>query len=717
MNPIVSRPDPLLYPPTRREFLKTLGTGLVVWVALGPKAWAEETAAPQPARKVPTGEDDFNSFLRIGEDGRVTCLTGKIEMGQGPITSLPQMLAEELDVPVDSVDIIMGDTELCPFDWGTWGSTSTRVYGVQLRAAAAEARGVLLQLAAETLQVPESRLAIRDGVVFDTADETRKVTFGQLTRGRRIERHLTAKPAPKKPDQFKVIGRSLRRRDARDKVTGQARYTADLRLPGMLYARVLRPPAHGAELKSVDASALNGVPGVQVVRQPDLVAVLHESPDRAEEALGKLKADFAPSPSPLTDETIYAYLEKHPMGLRTVVQEGDLARARDRATRRLTETYLGAYVAHAAMETHAALARVEGGQATVWASTQNPFGARGEIAEAIGLPPEKVRVITPPVGGGFGGKGFNLQAIEAARLSKLTGRPVQVMWSREEEFFNDTFRPASVIRVESGLDEHGRMAFWDYEVRFAGERGAEVLYDIADRRVRAVGSFSEKPGVHPFRVGAWRAPGVSNNTFARECHVDALAALAGVDPVEFRLRQMADRRVGRVLRAAAEAWGWEPKAGPSGRGLGVACSTDVGTVVAAIAQVELDPKDGRIKVRRVLCAQEMGLVINPEGAKMQMEGCLMMGLGYALTEGIRFRNGAVLDTNFDSYAIPRFSWLPKIETLLLDAKDDPPQGGGEPAVALTGALIGNAVFDLAGVRLRSLPMTPAVVKAALAAKA
>jgi len=716
MNAIPNRRDPLLNPPSRRDFLKTLGTGLVVWIALGPKAWSGETDAPPPPRKTPVDENDFNAFLRIGEDGRVTCLTGKIEMGQGPITSLPQMLAEELDVPVDSVDIIMGDTELCPFDWGTWGSTSTRSFGVQLRAAAAEARGVLLQLAAEALHVPESRLAIRDGVVFDTADERRKITYGELTRGRKIERHLAVKPAPKKPEQFKVIGRPLLRRDARDKVTGKARYTGDLRLPGMLYARILRPPAHGAVLQRVDASALSGLPGVQVIQQPGLVAVLHESPDRAEEALSKLKAEFSPSPSQLSNETIYPYLEKHPMEARTVVQEGDVAQARERTSRRLRETYLGAYIAHAAMETHTALARVEAGQATVWASTQNPFGARAEIAEAIGLPVPQVRVITPLVGGAFGGKGFNLQAIEAARLSKATGRPVQVMWSREEEFFNDTFRPASVIHVESGLDEQGRMAFWDYEVRFAGERGAEMLYDIPHRRLRAVGSFAEKPGVHPFGVGAWRAPGVSNNTFARECHVDGLAALAGVDPVEFRLRQTKDQRIARVLRAATEAWGWTPHAGPSGRGLGVACSTDVGTCVAAVAQIEFDAQTGRIKVRRVLCAQEMGLVVNPEGAKIQMEGCLTMGLGYALAEEIHFKNGVVLDTNFDSYPLPRFSWLPKIETLLLDASHEPPQGGGEPAVALTGALISNAVFDLTGVRLRTIPMTPAVVKAALAAK-
>jgi isoquinoline 1-oxidoreductase len=383
---------------------------------------------------------------------------------------------------------------------------------------------------------------------------------------------------------------------------------------------------------------------------------------------------------------------------------------------RLDQTYLGAYVAHAAMETHTALAHVEGEKATVWASTQNPFGAREEIARALGLPIPNVRVITPFVGGGFGGKSFNLQAVEAARLSKAAGRPVQVMWTREEEFFNDTFRPASVVKIQSGLDQAGRIAFWDYEVRFAGDRASEHLYDITHHRTRSVGNFMGPPGFHPFPVGAWRAPGSSNNAFARECHIDQLASLAGVDPIEFRLRQLKDARLARVLKAAADHWGWKSAKGPGGRGLGVACGTDAGSYVAAIAEVGVEAKTGKITVKRVLWVQEMGLVINPAGAKIQMEGGITMGLGYALSEEIHFKAGAISDTNFDSYALPRFSWLPKIETVILEADDTPPEGGGEPAIILTGAVIANAVHDATGVRLLELPMSPARVLAALAAK-
>jgi len=499
-------------------------------------------------------------------------------------------------------------------------------------------------------------------------------------------------------------------------VTGKAVYAGDVRLPGMLYARVLRAPAHGAVLKSVDASGAKAVEGIVVVQQPGLVAVLHELPDVADDALGEVHAVFDPSPSKLDEKTIYAHLQQARVDPRIVTQGGNLEEGRKLAVRRLDQTYLGSYVAHAAMETHAALAQVEGHKATIWASTQNPFGAREEIAKALGLPIPNVRVITPYVGGGFGGKSFNLQAVEAALLSKATGRPVQVMWTREEEFYNDTFRPASVISIRSGLDRAGRIAFWDYEVRFAGERASERLYDIPDHRTTAVGGFQGPEGIHPFPVGAWRAPGSSNNAFARESHVDQLASLAGVDPFEFRLRQQSDPRLARVLRAAADHWGWKPAKGPSGRGLGVACGADAGSYVAAVVEVDV-AKDGKIRLKRALWVQEMGLVINPEGARIQMEGGITMGLGYALSEEIHFKDGVIRDTNFDRYSLPRFSWLPRIETVILDVDDTQPYGGGEPSIILTGAVIANAVHDATGVRLLELPMTPARVKAALAARA
>jgi isoquinoline 1-oxidoreductase len=533
-----------------------------------------------------------------------------------------------------------------------------------------------------------------------------------LTRGKQIERHIQGKPALKDPSQFTIIGRSRLHRDGRAKVTGAAQYAGDLRRPGMLYAKILRPPAHDATLKSVDTAPAKKIPGAQVVQDNDLIAVLHELPDVAENALGKIKAEFDVPEAKLDDKNIFDHLLSVAPPANVLTSGGDLEAGRKLAAKTIETTYLDCYVAHAAMETHTALAHIEGDKATVWASTQNPFGAQGEIAQAIGFPTKNVRVITPFVGGGFGGKTYNQQAVEAARLAKITGKPVQVMWSREEEFFYDTFQPAAIVKISSGVDASGKMTFWDYAVYYAGERGAQQFYAIPNHCTAGHGR-GWQGAQHPFHTGAWRAPGNNTNTFARESQIDQMAAAAGMDPVEFRLNNLSDAKMIRVLKAAAKTFGWTPAKAPSKRGYGVACAMDAGTYVAAIAEAAVDAKTGAVQVKRVACAQDMGLVINPEGAKIQMEGCITMGLGYALTEEIHFKGGKVLDTNFDSYEIPRYAWVPKIETVILEANDQPPQGGGEPAIVLMGAIIANAIHDATGARLCQLPMTPARVQAAL----
>jgi isoquinoline 1-oxidoreductase len=697
----------------RRDFLKRIGGGIVIFVALNDVLFGQEEAG-RPRGGRPGLPSDFNAFLRIGENGRVTCLTGKIEMGQGPITSLPQMLAEELETPLDTVDIIMGDTDLCPWDMGTFGSMTTRMFGPALQAAAAEAKVVLLELAAEALKVPQTQLVAKDGVIFDQQNPKSRMTYGQLAKGQKIERHLQAKPALKDPNQYKIAGQPLTRRDGEDKVTGKAQYAADIRLPGMLYARILRPPAHDTNLKSVDTAPAREIAGVQVVQDGDLVAVLHEFPDVAETALGKIKATFDVPEATVDDKSIFDHLLKVAPAANVVKQGGDLDEGKKLAAKKFETTYLNSYVAHSAMETHAALAQIEGDKATIWASTQNPFGARDQIAQAIGFPAEKVRVITPFVGGGFGGKTFNNQAVEAAKLAKAAGKPVQVMWTREEEFFFDTFRPAAVVKINSGVDASGKMAFWDYDVFFAGDRGAQQFYTVPNHRTAAHGGgWGGAKGTHPFGTGAWRAPGNNTNTFARESQIDIMAAAAGIDPVEFRLNNLSDARMIRVLKSAADHFGWTPAKAPSKRGYGVACGIDAGTYVAAIAEVAVDAAKGTVRVKRVVCAQDMGVVINPEGAKIQMEGCITMGLGYALTEEVHFKGGRVLDTNYDTYEIPRFSWVPKIETVLIENNETAPQGGGEPAIILMGALIANAIHDATSARLFQLPMTPDRVKTAL----
>jgi nicotinate dehydrogenase subunit B len=367
-------------------------------------------------------------------------------------------------------------------------------------------------------------------------------------------------------------------------------------------------------------------------------------------------------------------------------------------------------VAHGPMEPHTAVAAVENGKVTVWAGTQTPFSLKSQIAAALDLPADRVRVITPYVGGGFGGKSANQQAVEAARLAWAAGVPVRVIWSREEEFFYDTFDPASVLKISSGLDAGNRIVFWDYTVVGAGSRGAAHFYDIPHHRTFVAGAArGSAVALHPFNTGPWRAPGANANAFARESHIDVMASAAGMDPVAFRLHNLGDARMRRVLETAASAFGWTPTPGPSGRGWGVACGHDAGTYCVNMAEVKVDRATGRVEVVRLLAAQDMGVVVNPEGARQQMEGCLTMGLGYALTEEVHFRNGELADTNFDTYQMPRFSWLPKLETVILDSPDLPAQGGGEPAIVQMGAVLANAVFDAVGARVRQLPMTPARV--------
>jgi nicotinate dehydrogenase subunit B len=693
----------------RRDFLKLVGGGIVVLFTVG--EWPVPVAEAQRGRRYPS---DPNAYLKIDEDGTITVYTGKIEMGQGVVTSLAQMAAEELGAPLDSVRMVLGDTDLCPWDMGTFGSMSTRFFGPALRAAAAEARTVLVNLAAELLQVGEGELKVENGFVYVAANPGRKAGFGELAQGRKITRRTDGGAELTPVEAFRVMGKPTRRRDAREKVTGKALYAGDVRLPGMLYAKVLRPPAHGAVRKSADTTEAERRPGVRVVKDGDLIAVLHADPEEAARALQDIRAEYDVPQSRIDDTTIFDHLVAVAPPAEERDARGDLEAGARVATFLDKQRYLDGYVAHAPMETHTALANLENGRVTVWASTQTPFPTQERIARLLEMPQEKVRVITPFVGGGFGGKSAGRQADEAARLAVITRQPVQVAWDRAEEFFYDTFRPAAVVDIRSGVDDKGKICLWDYSVYFAGERGADQYYDVPNNVIRVYGEWrGESTGAHPFAVGPWRAPGANTNTFAKESQIDILAARAGVDPLEFRLNNTSDARMRRVLQTAAKRFGWEPAVSPSGRGRGIACGIDAGTYVAAIGEVEVEKASGRVRVPRLVCAQDMGIVVNPEGAKIQMEGCLTMGLGYALSEDVRFRGGKILEENFDTYELPRFSSLPEIETVLIENHDLDPQGGGEPAIIGVGAVVANGIFDATGARLFQLPMTPARVHEAL----
>jgi len=693
----------------RRDFFKILGGGIFIFF----RPWGALDLSGTPAVQARGVPKDYNAFLRIAEDGTITCYTGKIEMGQGIITSLPQMMADELNVSVEKIKIIMGDTDICPWDQGTWGSQSTRIFGQLMRTATAEARGALMELGSAKLGVPVSQLIVKDGVVTDTKDPKKTVSYAQLAEGKRIEKFLDVKPSMEDFTKYKEIGKSYNRKDSLLKVTGEAKYTGDMKLPGMVFARILRPPSHATKLTSVDYSAAEKIAGTKVVRDGDFIAVLNESRDKADEAIVKVKAEYSFKELPVNDKTIYEYMVKADSTVTSVKSTGDIEAGQKLCDKVFDSEYHDPYVAHVAIETHSALAQLENGKMTVWAATQSPFGLREGIMRELGMAADKVRVITPFVGGGFGGKGEFQQGVEAAKIAKLSGKPVMLVWTREEEFFYDTFHPAGVIKVKSGIDKTGLIKFWDYNVFYSGTRGADALYEIPNIHISHHSQKNGSSPVHQFGTGAWRAPNNNTNTFAREVQIDVMAAAAGMDPLEFRMKNLKDEHLLGCLKAVADKFGYVPGKAPSGRGIGVAIGSDAGAWVAHIAEVKVDKKTGKVEVVRITCAQDMGLCINPEGATIQMEGCITMGLGYTLGEEVLFEGGKILTLSLDAYKIPLFSWLPKIETVILDRKNEPPQGGGEPAIIAIGAVVANAIFDATGARLYRMPMTPERVLEAL----
>ena len=695
------------YPISRREFLQSIGGGIIILFTVGDASTVDGRSRGKKERP------DFNAYLRIGEDGGVTCFTGKVELGQGAITSLAQTLADELDVPLKSVDMVMGDTALCPYDAGTWGSMTTPYFGPVLRAAGAEARAVLIGLAAVRLKIPKDQLDVKDGVVFDRTRKGRKVTYAQLAKGKRIERRLEQKPQVKTVSELKIIGKPHNRIDAVEKVTGKAKYTGDIRVAGMVYAKVLRPPAHGAKLKSFDTSAVDKNEGFQVVRDGDLVAVLHKNPDEAEKALTKIKAEYDIPEARFDDKSVFDYFVDNAADGRVTEKDGDIESGQKLAQDMAEETYMDSYVSHAPIETHTALAQFEGSKVTVWASTQTPFGLQQQLTRELKIPIENVRVIAPFVGGGFGGKISNGQAMQVVKLAKIAKKPVQLVWSRADEFFYDTFRPAAVVKIKSGLTDSGKIVSWDYNIYGMGGRGAQMFYNVPHHRTTVCRELRNGEKMHTIGTGPWRAPDNNTNSFARESHIDVMAARAGMDPLEFRLKNLTDERMRGVLKAAAEKFGWTPAKGPSDRGFGIACGSDVNVPVALIAEVKVDKQTGDVQVKRVVCALDLGLVINPEGVKLQVEGCITMGMGYALTEEVHFNGGKILDLSFGTYKLPRFSWVPEIETVLIKADDSPSKGAGEPPIICMGGVIANAIYDATGARLFQMPMTPERVRQAL----
>jgi isoquinoline 1-oxidoreductase len=589
---------------------------------------------------------------------------------------------------------------------GTFGSMSIRIFGASLRSAAAEAKAILLDMAAEQLKISKDQLKVDKGVIFSASDKKNQVTFAQLTKGQKITRKLDKPAAIKSPSDFTIIGKSPIRVDAIAKVTGKAQYAGDIRFPNLHYAKILRPPSHTAKLKSVDTAAAEKIPGVILVKEEGLIAVLHPDPEIAEKARAEVKAEYD-IPSETIDEiSIFNELLKKAPRATPSERKGDLAAGEKASVSIFEHTYLNGYGAHAPIETHTACAKIDGEKITVWSSTQTPFPSKNDISSALRASQQNVRVITPYVGGGFGGKSSGAHATEAARLAKITGKPVQVAYNRDEEFFYNAFRPAAIVKIKSGVDANGKICLWDYHVYFAGDRSSEQFYDVPNNLRSIYGSpyAMGGPSVHPFATGPWRAPGANINVFARESQIDIMAAKLKMDPLEFRLKNTSDARMRRVLEVVAQRFGYKPAPSPSRRGIGIACGIDADSYVAEIAEVTVDK--GNVKIKRIFAAQDMGVSVNPLGSRMQMEGCIMMGLGYTLSEEISFKGGKLFTTNFHNYALPRFSWLPQIDAFVVKNDELAPKGGGEPAIVPVGGAVANAIFDAIGVRLFQMPMTP-----------
>jgi CO/xanthine dehydrogenase Mo-binding subunit len=682
-------PLPYRFSFARRSFFKSVGAGIVV-LGLLDKAVGQESGRRGGGRR--PAPQDIGAWLYIGEDGQITVYTGKVEVGQNVRTSLAQAVAEELRAPVKSIRMVMADTQLTPYDAGTFGSRSTPDMSRTLRRVAAAAREMLIDLAAENWKVDRATIKIADGKVLDEKSG-QSIEFGKLTQGQKL-----TKAVPENPSTSPPAGTSAPKADADKIVTGRHKYASDVKLPGMLFGKVLRPAALKSELVSADTKDAEAIDGIKVVRDGNFLGVVAPNDLTATRAVKAIKAEWK-SPPQISHKELYSHLKKHAResqaGGRGSQRTGSVQDGLQASDVRNSQTYNVAYIAHAPLEPRAAVAQWEGDKLTVWTGTQRPFGVRGDLASAFRIPENDVRVIVPDTGSGYGGKHSGEAAIEAARLARAAGKPVKLVWTREEEFSWAYFRPAGVIEISSGARKDGTLTAWECHNYNSGGSSLRTPYSVANQ----VSEFHSTDS--PLKQGSYRALAATANTFARESHMDELAHALKFDPLEFRLKNLNDVRLRAVLEAAAKAFGWgkKPKAN---RGFGIAGGTEKGSYVATCAEIATD--GGKMKVVRAVTAFECGAVVNPEHLKNQIEGAVVMGIGGALFEAIEFENGQIKNGRFSEYRVPRFSDAPQLETVLVNRKDLPSAGAGETPIIAVAPAIGNAIFAANGKRLRSLPL-------------
>jgi isoquinoline 1-oxidoreductase len=686
--------------PTRRTVVQVLGAGLLIVVAADGASGQARRGGGRGGSPAPR---NVAARVHIGADGSITVLTGKVEGGQGSRAEITQAAAEELRVSPEQVRLVMADTAAVPDDGITAGSRTTPSTLPAVRQGCAAARNLLVAAAAKQWNVEPGAVEFRDGKARHASGD-RGLTLAELAKNEGVTKafaevmptDVTVTPV----GEWTVMGKSYARPNARDLVTGKHQYPSDIARPGMLYGKVLRAPSYGAKLTSIDVAPAKEMKDVVVVQDAQLVGVVAHSTFAAEQALEALNKSASWEPAPhVASNQLYQHLRERARG---GVPANPFADQVASAKKALKQTYHVAYVQHAPMEPRAAVAEWgTDGTLTVWTATQNPFGVRGELQRAFQLSPDKVRVIVPDFGGGFGGKHSGECAVECARLAQAAGKPVKLRWTRDEEFTWAYFRPAAVIEAEASLDDGGTITSWYFININSGGSSIDTPYAVADKRTQFIQS---EP---PLRHGSYRALAATANSFAREAFMDELAEAAGMDPLAFRLKHLENERLRAVLEAAAERFAFvsRRKKKQSNVGVGIACSIEKGSYVAACAEVAVDPEKGTIAVRDVCQSYECGKIVNPNNLRAQVEGSIIMGLGPALGEEMQFEGGKVTNASFRRYPVPRFGDVPrKLDVHLLDRPDQPSVGGSETPIIAIAPAIANAVFHATGARVRQMPV-------------
>ena len=674
----------------RRKFFKLMGSGLLVTFTITQGIGRDRSILKE-------SEDKIGGWIHIGANGRVTIYTGKAEVGQNIRTSLAQIVAEELEVPMASIDMVMGDTDLTPYDRGTFGSRSIPYMGPQLRKAAASAREYILDTAAQIWKTQRSKVSIVGGVVTDGGQHS--LPIGEISKGEKLVRPLRDDVPLKTIDSWKIAGTSVPKVNGESFVTGKHKYVSDMKLPGMHYGKVLRAPAYGAKLISVNTEVASQIPGVTMVQDGDFIGVVAASPRVATLATSKIDAKWQLTKQPSKAE-IFSYLKskEENRGSTESDHTGNAKASFETSAIKIDKTFTVDYIAHVPLEPRAGVAEWKGDKLTVWTGTQRPFGVQEELEETFRIPKDKIRVIMPDTGSGYGGKHTGEAGIEAARLSKAAGKPVKLVWTREEEFTWAYFRPAGIIEVKAACGKDGKLTSWAFHNYNSGPSGIATPYDIENKETLF------HPCDSPLRQGSYRGLAATANTFARECIMNDLADELKMDQLSFRLKNLSSQRMIDVLNAAANKFGWSTYKSEAGHGIGIACGEEKGSFVATCAEVKIDSGSGRTSVTKVAVAFECGAIINPHHLEAQISGSIVQGLGGALFESINFKDGKILNPSLSTYRVPRFSDIPKIEIVTLNRKDLAPAGAGETPILAIAPAIRNAMARANGKKLYTLPL-------------